>query len=280
MRTAQQPGPAASERIDIVKSRGKPLRMTLRKGRTLDDAIAEAMAEEGLDSAWLEFKQAPVEKLNYVIPDKAPDTSHVAWYSQTYSFPGHGVIDHIGLTVGRFNGKSFLHGHGSWTPENGKTCMGHILPGDTILSDNVEATGIGLLDARFERLFDAETNFDLFQPVVMREATDADHALVRIKPNEDFAPALNEACRSLGWSAARVYGLGSLIGTRFENQPDVTSFATEMLVLNAKAEATPSMDHKAQIAVVGEDGVPVLRGTLKPTDNPVLITAEIFMIKC
>ncbi len=269
MRTLRQPGPVGHPRIDIGPAEGTPIEMTLAAGIPLEEAVAQATA--GYDSAWLELWDAQVAGLRYVVPDHAPDETHVAWYSETHGFDGPGSIQHLGMIVGRHDGQSFLHGHGLWTPEGGAQVMGHILAPQTVLAAPVVARGIGLRGAKFDHLPDPETNFELFQ--IAPGQGGAGFAAVRLRPNQDFAIGLDAACAALGWPAARVHGLGSLIGARFEDDAVMESHATEFLI----TEATAGLGRTPEIMIVGIGGDQILSGRLIRGENPVLITAELIL---
>lgn len=269
MRSVVHPGPAEAPRICCAAADGAPIEGVLAAGIPLEDAVAKMCS--AWDSAWLEIEAADVCELAYVIPAHAPDESHVAWYSQTYGF-GAGRIDRLGMIVGRHKGASFLHGHGLWTPQGGAQAMGHILAPRTVLAAPVRARGIGLRGAGFDRRPDPETNFDLFE--VAGRLGDGSYAAVRLKPNQDFIIALSAACRSLGWSAAQVHGIGSLIGARFEDGRELESLPTEFLIRTARAKVDGS---EADIEIVGTDGGAGLSGRLAAGHNAVLITAELVL---
>lgn len=271
MRTVLHPGPVAERRIDIAQCDGHPITVTLAAGEPLEDAVA--MATEGFDAAWLEIAAAPVTQLDYVIPALSPDDAHVAWYSDVHSFDGPGIIDHLGMIVGKHQGASFLHGHGLWTPKNGPRAMGHILARRTVLAKPVTATGIGLVGGGFDRLPDAETNFDLFQ---VTGGASGDYAAVRLRPNQDFATALDAARAELNWPAGRVVGIGSLIGAQFEGGERLDSDASEFLITDA---TTGPQQPEPEIVIVGVDGSRILSGSLSRRENPVLITAELILSK-
>lgn len=270
MRSVVHPGPVAEQRIDIAPSGGREIAVTLAADIPLEDAVARAT--HGFSSAWLEIADAPVSALDYVIPDHAPDETHVAWYSEIFSLGRPGNIDHLGMIVGKHQGVSFLHGHGLWTPDGGPRAMGHILAPRTVLAEPVVARGIGLTGACFDRLPDPETNFELFQ--VRQTGGGGDYAAIRLKPNQDFATALDEACALLGWRAARVYGLGSLIGACFENGDVLDSLASEFLIKDAMARGRGL---EPEIVIVGIDGSNILSGRLSRGENAVLITAELVL---
>ncbi|MCH2095844.1 MAG: hypothetical protein MK160_12115 [Rhodobacteraceae bacterium] len=270
MRRLVQPGPAVQPRIEIGLAQGVPIDVTLAHGIPLEEAVAKAT--EGFDSAWLALSEARVDDLSYVVPARSPDPAHVAWYSEPRGFDGPGTIERLGMIVGKNGGASFLHGHGLWTPDGGDQVMGHILAPHTILAAPVMARGIGLRGAGFERRHDPETNFDLFQ--VCNGAETGDCAAVRLRPNQDFSSALQAACAQLGWAAARVHGLGSLVSALFECGTGLDSEATEFLITEAQAgpdSATP------EIVIVGLNGDELRGGRVTHGENAILITAELVL---
>ncbi|MEM9342597.1 MAG: DUF296 domain-containing protein [Pseudomonadota bacterium] len=272
MRSVVHPGPVANRRVDTARSEGREIEVTLAAGVPLEQAVAEAT--RGYTSAWLEIQDAPVAALDYVIPAPSPDDDHVAWYSDAHSFGGPGRIDHLGMIVGRHKGASFLHGHGLWTPEGAPQAMGHILAPHTVLAAPATARGVGLTGAVFDRLPDPETNFELFQ--VSGGGSSGDYAAVRLRPNQDFATALDAACAELGWTAARVHGLGSLIGAQFENGAVLDSLPSEFLITDAIVGVGGPAP---EIVIVGIEGSRILSGLLTRSENAVLITAEIVLCR-
>ena len=281
MQIITQPGPVSPERQEILPVEAQPIEVTLRQDIPLEDAVAEALATAGFDGGWLEIADAPVAALDYVIPALASDDEHVAWYSAIHSFGGPGRIERLGMTVGRDGNASFLHGHGLWTPEAGKTAMGHILAPRTMLSEPAVARGTGIFGAHFARQADPETNFTLFRPTgSAKDGKDVSHALVRLAPNQDFTHALEQACARIGWDGARVQGLGSLIGARFDDGTILDSTATEFLILDAEVRSDGSTEKGPEIAIVGIDGGDIRTGRVCRDENPVLITAELMLERC
>lgn len=268
MRRIRQPGPPSPRRQEVVTAAFSPVTVTLAAG-PLDQAVAAAM--EGLDCAWLTLSDAPVDGLAYLYPAAAPDETHAAWYAGPERF-GRGRIGRLGMTVGRHDGAWFIHGHGDWWAENGPRRAGHILADETVLERDVRAVGLGVVGGTFERGRDPETNFDLFRPA---GGQSGDGALVRLCPNQDLEGALDEVCNDLGWSSARIHGLGSVIGAVFEDGRQLTSYATEMLILDGMAHGDGRPRPGVEILITGTDGETVMEGRLKRGENPVLITAEI-----
>jgi hypothetical protein len=279
VKVAHHPGPASGKTIDLHPTQTQPISLTLAAGIPLDRAIANAMKQAGLVGAWIEFADASVDHLSYVLPSDQPTEHTIVWYSDRHDLPAPAVIDRIGFTVGQFGGESFLHGHGLWRAPDAPVRLGHILPEHTILTTDVTAHGYATQDAHFDRRPDAETGFSIFQPRSVGKSQDADAAVLRILPNTEFAEALAQSCATLGWQRAKVQGLGSLIGADFEDGRTLDSFATEFLIL--EAETTPKVGETpgADIAIVGVDGGNVMTGRLSHLGNPVLVTAEVLLTR-
>ena len=278
MHTVIHPGPVRDTRMDLAPCSGRTIEVTLAAGMPLEDAVAQALAPLGLDSAWLEITNADVEKLSYVIPAEAPDDAHVAWYSNKHDF-AKGRIDHLGMIVGRHGDASFLHGHGTWTPQSGPQTMGHIIAPQTYLAAPVTIGGIGLVGARFDRRSDEETNFDLFHVDQLAPVSGA-YAALRLLPNQDFATGLDDACAALGWPAARVHGIGSVNTARFENGQVLNSLPTEFLITDAIAgNGGPNTKSGPEVLIVGTDGTKILSGRLSCGGNAVLVTAEVVLCR-
>lgn len=273
MRSVIHPGAPAAERIPCVSCAGQRLEVSLQAGIPLDQSVAAALRAGPFTCAWLAFDNAPVESLSYVIPAYSPDDEHVAWYSAPYGF-GAGCIDTAGMIVGWHHGECFTHCHGLWTAGNAtRQAMGHLLADQTVLSEPAKVSLLGLTGARFDRRFDTETQFELFH-VDRMSGERGDYAVLRILPNQDLTLAARAACDALGWSAARIHGIGSLIGAQFDDGRVLESLPTEFLLPNAiVGGAAPP----PEIAIVGVDGGDVVQGRLAVGENPVLVTAEIVM---
>ena len=288
IRNVDHPGPVCAERMDLVRCEGRNIEVTLKPGIALEDAVALALSDMAIDSAWLEIADARVSHLTYVIPAHAPDREQVAWYSDVQSFEA-GRIDSMGMIVGTYYEASFLHGHGTWTPDKAQQAMGHILAPQTILAEPVLARGFGLCGACFDRRLDSETCFELFHvdeknndhddrnhmEVDQAAATTGEFAALRLRPNQDFSIALDQACVKLNWRSARVHGLGSLNGATFDDGRELASLPTEFLVTDAVA-GTGGV--KPQIIIVGVKGAEaILTGRLSRGENAVLVTAELVL---
>ena len=102
---------------------------------------------------------------------------------------------------------------------------------------------------------------------------------LRLRPNQDFAGALETFCRERGITQAKLHGgVGSTIGVRFADGRIVEPFATELAV-NAGVIAAGkggALEAELDIAVVDYTGG-LAEGRLLRGDNPVLMTMELVL---
>jgi predicted DNA-binding protein with PD1-like motif len=142
----------------------------------------------------------------------------------------------------------------------------------------VEAFGID--GAAFTAEPDPETNFKLFGPVASAasgaETTRRAFAL-RLRPNQDFAGALEAFCREREIARAKIHGgVGSTIGARFSDGRIVEPFATEVVVNSGTIALGTSGALQAELGVALVDYTGGLaEGRLTRGDNPVLMTMEL-----
>jgi len=273
----QQPGPAGAAYISAT-SRLIELDFDIPAGVSLHKSLGQKIKSFGLTGAYFRIVNAGMSQLEYVIPAHSPDDDHVAWYSETYTPEMPGRIEDAGVNCGSSSEQAFYHIHGLWSDANGETAMGHLLPEASVVSSKVRVTGFGLKDARFNRIFDQQTGFDLFVPEQINAVPSTAQAiLLRISPNTEISEPLIECCQKAGWSRASVHGVGSIIGAHFADGRVMKSFATEFLITKGEVDlngTTPICN--LEIAIVGLDGAP-MQGLLKPKSNPVLVTSEIIL---
>jgi hypothetical protein len=271
MRKITHPGPRLGLRADILACQAVPVRATLRAGETLTRAITHGLAKAGFANGYLRLDGASCAPMNYVMPAPAPGDGHAAWYSQTYTQP-LAQIQHGGAHLGLRDGRPFVHCHALWRePEQG---MGHVLCDDSILADDVTVQGWGLAGVGLVAAPDAETLFTLFRPQKRQEPVSTDAFLITLRPNQDICAALMGIAHRHGVTRARVEGIGSLVGTVFEDAPGLDSYATEVLILDGVLHNGKA---RVQVASVGFDGA-VQQGWLRARENAICITAEVVMI--
>ena len=158
-----------------------------------------------------------------------------------------------------------------------------MLPEETIVAEPFEVDAFGIDGAVFTAEPDPETNFKLFGPVACAatgaQTTSRAFAL-RLRPNQDFAGALETFCRQHGIFRARIHGgVGSTIGARFSDGRSVVPFATELAItLRHRSRRTPAANWKRRLDVALVDYLGGLaEGRLVRGDNPVLMTMELVL---
>ena len=102
---------------------------------------------------------------------------------------------------------------------------------------------------------------------------------LRLRPNQDFAGALETFCRQHGIFRARIHGgVGSTIGAHFTDGRKIVPFATELAIRSGAV--MPGTDGTLQaaldIALVDYLGG-IAEGRLMRGDNPVLMTMELVL---
>jgi len=282
MREVRQPGPPVAERIQSVEARGRSFSFVVQAGLPLLEAVRQGFAAQGFGSGVASFKTGALGPFAYVMPALSKTPEHAAFYSETYRPQGITRLSMATTTFGARDNAPFFHCHALWTEEGGRNNGGHILPEETVVAEPFEVEAFGLDGALFAAEPDPETNFKLFGPVVAAPsgaATDRRAFALRLRPNQDFAYALEEFCRARGISRARIRGgVGSTIGARFTDGRVVEPFATELTV--AVGEIAPRADGTLEasldIALVDYTGA-LAQGRLLRGDNAVLMTMELVL---
>jgi len=282
MRSIIQPGPPALERIQWVECRGRAFNFTLEAGLPLLEAARRGFGNEGFASGALNFGQGALGPLGFVVPALSQTGENAAFYSDTFRPPGITRLQMGAMTLGRRDGAPFFHCHALWTEADGRAGGGHILPEETIVAEAFTVEAYGIDGAVFTAEPDEETNFRLFGPV-RAAITGADTTgrafALRLRPNQDFAGALEGFCSERGIDSARVRGgVGSIIGARFADGGAVEPFATEMAVKTGIV--APGVGGAAEtqldVALVDYSGG-LAAGRLRRAENPVLMTVELVL---
>ena len=251
MRSIEQPGPAAPERIQWVEARGRAFSFTLKAGLPLLEAARRGFAEAGFAGGVLSLRGGALGPMAYVMPALSKTGANAAFYSDTYRPKGVTRLKLAAMTLGERDGASFFHCHGLWTEADGRLHGGHILPEESIVAEPFAVDAFGIDGAMFLAEPDSETNFKLFGPV-KREATRVEAPsrafALRLRPNQDFAAALENFCRQRGIFRARIHGgVGSTIGAHFSDGSSVVPFATELAI--RAGTIAPNADCKLEAAL-------------------------------
>ena len=102
---------------------------------------------------------------------------------------------------------------------------------------------------------------------------------LRLRPNQDFAGALEAFCRERGIAHAKLHGgVGSTIGARFTDGRVIEPFATELAISAGKiaSRAGSALEAELDVALVDYTGG-LAEGRLVRGDNPVLMTMELVL---
>jgi predicted DNA-binding protein with PD1-like motif len=282
MRSIVQPGAAVPERIQWVEARGRAFSATLAAGLPLLEAARRAFAGEGFAGGVLNFRDGGLGPFAYVMPALSRTGDNAAFYSDTFRPDGVTRLKLGAMTLGQRDGAPFFHAHALWTEADGRSNGGHILPEETIIAEPFAVEAFGLDGAVFTAEPDPETNFKLFGPVPSLSAgamTTSRAFALRLRPNQDFAGALETFCRAHGVFRARLHGgVGSTIGARFTDGRSVVPFATELAVSSGfvAAGANGTLEAALDIALVDYLGG-LAEGRLVRGDNPVLMTMELVL---
>jgi predicted DNA-binding protein with PD1-like motif len=281
MRQILQPGPPALDRIQWVEARGRAFSFTLEAGVPLLEAARRGFAAEGFAGGVLRWTGGALGPFAYVMPALSKTGDNAAFYSDTFRPAGVTRLKLAAMTLGRRDGASFFHCHALWTEADGRIHGGHILPEETVVAESFEVDAFGLDGAVFTAEPDPETNFKLFGPApgaASDAATTSRAFALRLRPNQDFAGALETFCRQRGILRARLHGgVGSTIGARFDGR-SVVPFATELAVRSGTIApgAGGTLEAQLDIALVDYLGG-IAEGRLVRGDNPVLMTMELVL---
>src|SRR5258708_34469935 len=244
MRSITQPGPRAPERIQWVAAGGRAFRLTLQAGLPLLEAARRGFAAEGFAGGVLNIRGGALGPFAYVMPALSKPGENAAFYSESFRPAGITRLKMGAMTLGQRDGAAFFHCHALWIEADGRPGGGHILPEETVIAEPIKVEAFGLDPAVFEPEPDPATNFNLFGPVACAATgakTTSRAFALRLRPNQDFAGALEAICRERGIIRAKLHGgVGILIGARIADGRIVKPFATEMAVRSGvTASRTP-----------------------------------------
>ena len=280
MRSIHQPGPPAPERIQWVEARGRAFSFTLEAGLPLLEAARRGLAAEGFAGGVMNIKRGALGPFAYVMPALSETGENAAFYSETFRPAGVTRLKMGAMTLGRRDGAPFFHCHALWSEADGRAGGGHILPEETVVAEPFTVEAFGIDGAVFSAGPDPETNFKLFGPVPSTAAgaeTIGRAFALRLRPNQDFASALEGFCQARGIARAKIHGgVGSTIGARFTDGRSVEPFATELMVTGGLIVpgAGGAPEAVLDVALVDYTGA-LAEGRLVRGDNPVLMTMEL-----
>jgi predicted DNA-binding protein with PD1-like motif len=276
-RSIRHPGIPVDPRVLAEPCSARRLTLTFAPGKPVLAAIHEALAAEGIDSAVIEIEGGSFDPLVYVIPAPSPDDQHAAWYSDVRRPAGLALGEALALSFGRREGQPFIHCHGIWIHADGFRGAGHLMPGEAMFAEPVEATVYALSGAVMEQRPDSETNFPLLTPVPHGVCSESENraVLLRIKPNTDIHAAIEDAARAHGMGRGTVHGIGSLVGCDFKDGSHMASYASELFIRDGHLEGGQA---RLDIAIVDVDAR-IFEGEIIRGSNPVCVTCELLIVE-
>jgi predicted DNA-binding protein with PD1-like motif len=246
------------------------------------EAARRSFAAEGFAGGVLNIRGGALGPFAYVMPALSKTGENAAFYSDNFRPAGVTRLKMGAMTLGQRDGAAFFHCHALWTEADGRAGGGHILPEETVVAEPFEVEAFGLDGAVFTAAPDPETNFRLFGPVESATTgakTTGSAFALRLRPNQDFAGALESFCSERGIANAKLHGgVGSIIGARFADGHMVKPFATEMAVKSGAIAtgASGALEAELNVALVDYTGG-LAEGRLMRGDNPVLMTMELVL---
>ncbi|MES2196726.1 MAG: DUF296 domain-containing protein [Pseudomonadota bacterium] len=282
MRTIKQPGVPVPERIQWVEARGRAFTFTLEAGLPLLEAARRGFAAQGFAGGVLNLQGGALGPFAYVMPALSKTGANAAFYSDTFRPAGVTRLRMGAMTLGQRDGAPFFHCHALWTEADGRAGGGHLLPEETVVAEAFPVQAFGIDGAVFAAEPDPETNFKLFGPVPSAASGGGTMSLVyalRLRPNQDFAGALERFCRERRITRAKIHGgVGSTIGARLADGGGVEPFATELAVRAGviATGADGALAAELEVALVDYTGG-LAEGRLERGDNPVLMTMELVL---
>jgi predicted DNA-binding protein with PD1-like motif len=273
MRSLIQPGPVHPRRIDSFGGTAQTLSFPLRTGLTLLESVTGPLVDAGWRGGTLTMTGGALNPFRYVMPGPPDDPSHVAYFSAPRAPEGTTRIEQANATFGWHDGQPFLHCHAAWIEPNGARRGGHILTGESIVTEPAMVQAWGFAGIEVATSFDPETNFTLFQPSGPSDP-EAPAVIARVRPNQDIVTAVETIARLHHMPNANIRGsLGSLIGTRFVDGTSVPDDATEVLVRGGLVTNEIATIDLLVVDALGN----VHEGELTRGENPVCITFDLVL---
>ncbi|WP_008196285.1 PPC domain-containing DNA-binding protein [Roseibium alexandrii] len=241
------------------------------------DTLGRWADDTGFSSAVLDLSGVQLAAFDYVMPDRADDDRHAAWYSDTHSSKGTELEEAIAI-LGWRDGAWFAHIHAYWR-ENNTWHLGHLLPETLRFNDDANITGHGLVGARFEASLDPETEFTLFRVTSDRDAMSgktANALITTLAPFTDLYEGITALGNQLPGDGYSVHGLGSLAGSHFEDGPPMTGLISEILLQNGAAKP---QNGKLSLPLRTVDlNKGLFQGHATPGKCPTLVTNELLLV--
>ena len=273
----RHPGPKAQDRLPYARCNATMIECQVAADEPLLNSLGRWADSTGFSSAVLDLSGVHLAAFEYVMPDRAVDDRHAAWYSDTHFSKGAKLEEAVAI-LGWRDGGWFAHIHAYWR-ENDTWHLGHLLPETLTIADDANIAGHGLIGASFDASLDLETEFTLFRVTSDRDAMSgktANALITTLAPFTDLHDAITELGNQLSGTGYSVHGLGSLAGAHFEDGPPMTGLISEILLQYGAAKA---QDGKLSLPLRTVDlNNGLFQGHATPGKCPTLVTNELLLV--
>lgn len=271
------PGPRNADRLPHRFCNAENVSIVLRQDTPLLEALAAWMVAENYDSAVLNLSGLALTPFDYVMPDRAVDDRHAAWYSDTRHSVANTLSDAVAI-VGYRDGACFAHIHAYWD-ENGAKRLGHLLPDTLQTGAEGRVSGYGIRGAQFVSQPDPETEFTLFRVAETpnsKTGLPVNALITTLAPFEDLTASVQSLRGKLEAPVVKVVGLGSLAGASFSDAGPMHGLISEILL---QQDCTARSDGLINLPVRCIDLHGELHaGHVITGSAPTLITCELLLI--
>ena len=166
-RTLVHPGRSNPVRIQrMCAASARHVRLSLRPGASLHDALVDALHELGIRSASTTILGGMFKELYYCVAPPDVSRNAVIAYSQPIRTGGAYMIfgnATVGFSTG---GAPLVHCHATVCAQQAGVRGGHIIPQQSIVGRDPITVLVTSLDGfDLQQAFDAETNIALLQPI-------------------------------------------------------------------------------------------------------------------
>ncbi|WP_420337727.1 hypothetical protein [Roseibium sp.] len=273
----RHPGPKAQDRLPYAPCHATKIACQVSAGEPFLNSLGRWADSTGFSSAVLDLSGVQLAAFDYVMPDRAVDDRHAAWYSDTHSSKGTELEEAVAI-LGWRDGAWFAHIHAYWR-ENNTWHLGHLLPDTLTIAASANISGYGLVGARFEASLDRETEFTLFRVKSDGDAMSgktANALITTLAPFTDLHEGITELGNQLPGAVYSVHGLGSLAGAHFEDGPPMTGLISEILLKNG---AGKPQNGKLSLPLRTVDlNKGLFQGHATPGKCPTLVTNELLLV--
>lgn len=278
----QHPGPKPEPRLRCAPTPTRGFDITLKAGDLLEPVVLDAFAKAGLDSGYVGIPALACERMDYVIPARSQTPERLAWYSSPCAPEGPAHIAQGFMSVGQYKGAGFTHCHGIWTLADGTISTGHLLSQKTVVAQACTLRATGFTQARFERLPDAETGFEIFAALGAEgpaqtapvPVTSPQALILTLRPNTDLTQACAQICAAHQIRDAQIVGLGSLNGAVFRDTSRMRDYVSEFVI----REGTVNNGEVTLDLAVIDSHANLFLGPVQAGGGCVSVTAELVII--